>query len=79
MKTERDLQGEGGGGTLGNLSTSTTSVDIDRLDQFKGSNDFIRKFRQTPLPPYLTQGFSGRREQQVFDDASHQVLGEEKS
>jgi hypothetical protein len=41
MKTERDLQGEGGGGTLGNLSTSTTSVDIDRLDQFKGSNDFI--------------------------------------
>lgn len=45
MKTERDLQGEGGGGqnTFGNpaLTISSTSIDIDKTAQFKGSNDFI--------------------------------------
>ncbi|KAJ3645328.1 hypothetical protein Zmor_022994 [Zophobas morio] len=45
MKTESDLMGEGGGGydNLGSTSqrSSTTIVDIEKRNQFKGSDDFI--------------------------------------
>lgn len=47
MKTESDLMGEGGGGydNLGSTSqrSSTTIVDIEKRNQFKGSDDFICK------------------------------------
>ncbi|RZC42093.1 sodium-independent sulfate anion transporter [Asbolus verrucosus] len=46
MKTETDLQGEGGGGYSNfysnpSLNCSSSTVDISKQDQFKGSNDFI--------------------------------------
>ncbi|XP_044272689.1 sodium-independent sulfate anion transporter-like isoform X2 [Tribolium madens] len=52
MKTERDLQGEGGGGqnVFGNptLSVSSTSVDIDRQEQFKGRVVSVVEDKQYP-------------------------------
>lgn len=49
MKLERDLQGESGGGHCLSMNAysnptfniSSTSIDIDKPKEFKGSNDFI--------------------------------------
>lgn len=61
MNTERDLQGEGGGGYLNSnaydnpaLNICTISVDIDKHNhRFKGSNDFICKYFLNTTKNYL--------------------------